>query len=217
MTTAGAPDDVRLVAARLGFDVTAWGEHEGVLDGNGEAFVGTHREIDVFLRAWASSREVATRGLDADLVVQTIIPFASGGIRIYSGQEMTITNRPHSAPFLGRRLAISDRVADLFDVLDVKVGNHSILSGASPIPGFAFSAGISESPDLIARSAKIELSRLTLSHFGRALPFRVCRIAEDLTIRVMARDVGDDGVELDAVVIGEQAPGGEIHRGGIYR
>lgn len=209
-----APDALRRRAGDLGFLVTGWSDDEGAIDGNGEVFVGTHREIEVFLAAWGASRVAVAREMSQDLNGYDMMTFSSRGDVVMPGSEYLFTRRPQRAPFLGLRLAIPDQIADRFDV-GIRIGNRLEMEMT---PGFVFAARADRSSFDLVTSAelcvRVEMSRVARTSFGGAIRIPSCQTAQDLSL--VARNVsgpehGCDGCEFSAVIIGVSPRARTVH------
>jgi len=197
-------EDLRSRATALGFVVTAWNEDSGVIDGNGDAFVGTHQEIALFLRGWRAARIATAREMNERIRGYDLLTLSSDGMIISTGAECTICRRPQLFSFRVLRMAIPDRIAKRFDV-EIWVGNRQVMRRT---PGLVFSARTDLAPELTAHRnetsglIRVEMSDAVLVAFGVPLKVPTCQTGQDLRIVGHADSSTKSGSEFTAVLLG---------------
>jgi hypothetical protein len=100
--------------------------------------------------------------------------------------DTTIWVRPRSIAFRGYRIAIPDDIAPFFDIIDLKVGNRSVLS-SSPVGGHLFACRMDMQAKLIlsdTRPVQVMVSEPATAEFGRAITMETCQTAMDMSVTV---------------------------------
>jgi hypothetical protein len=195
-------EDLRSRATALGFVVTAWNEDSGIIDGNGDAFVGTHQEIALFLRGWRAAQIATAREMNERIRGYDLLTFSSDGMIIAPGAEYTIYRRPQLFRVL--RMSIPDRIAKCFDV-EIWVGNRQVMGRT---PGLVFSTRADLAPELTAHRnetsglIRVEMSDAVLVAFGVPLKVPTCQTDQDLRIVGHADSSSKSGSEFTAVLLG---------------
>ncbi len=210
---AHSTDYLRVAAAEVGFilDPSADGD-SGMLRRPDRAepyYVGTNEEIRAYLAAWDECATMAGLGRPSSgqTYDQAMLAFSSGPYDVQPGAQVGIYVTPHAAPFQGTRLAIPEEIAGLFELIDLKVGNHSQLDCSSPIPCQLFSTRSSRGSifELVGEQGpgvrRVVMTSGATAEFGCRVKMWPCLIAQH--IEIVARLLeGSPPTKFCAVLMG---------------
>lgn len=193
VTTTTLPEHVAKLAEACACRVHGWEDETVLVEGIDINYMGTRAEVIAYLTAWQQCIELKlaqqiSAETDSEPLRRALLVFDSGK-PIDPGQIAQVVVRPLSRMFRGARIAIPARIAERFQIDEIKVGNRSMMDRSQSIPGDTFAIRIEDAPLFAVQkragdTLEICLERSALAEFGRAFYFEPCLTAMDMTLYV---------------------------------
>lgn len=140
------PEQFVADAAELGFTIGGWDDTTAGIFGNDTEFVGSHAEVEAFLRGWIAYMARGVGDVQRQLLsLRTLLPRHQQTI---AGTSFQVISHPQRC-FIGERIALTEQTARCLAIVDVLVGNRSQFVRAGSFDGELFATRISQLPHFL--------------------------------------------------------------------